>query len=233
MSIGARRLAVFTLFAGSFVLPPAGVRGDESSVLTIPVPERGKPSAAKVDAQGNIHLVFETQDGPRYARSTDGGRKFSPSIPLVDKTSRKPGLVFQAEEMAVGKGGVVHVVLSDNAWKLKLPKDEWGLHYARLEAGAKSFAPLKNINHKPSEGFSIAADDQGNVTCCWLADKLYANISKDNGKTFAPFAEINPDFDPCNCCTTRCTYAADGRLAILYRERPATSATCTSCCGTR
>ena len=30
--------------------------------------------------------------------------------------------------------------------------------------------------------------------------------------------EIDPAFDPCNCCTTSAAYGADGKLAVLYRE---------------
>src|SRR6185437_1773808 len=53
---------------------------------------------------------------------------------------------------------------------------------------------------------------------CWLADKLYVNVSHDNGASFGPIVEIDRSLNPCNCCTTSSTYAADGRLAILYRE---------------
>src|SRR5262249_42231298 len=69
-----------------------------------------------------------------------------------------------------------------------------------------------------SEGFSLAADAKGRVTACWLSDKLYANVSHDNGATFAPHVEINRAYDPCNCCTTSAVYGADGKLAVLYRE---------------
>ena len=65
---------------------------------------------------------------------------------------------------------------------------------------------------------SLAADDKGNVTACWLSDKLYANVSRDNGETFGPNVEIDPRFNPCNCCTTSAAYGEDGRLAVLYRE---------------
>ena len=40
----------------------------------------------------------------------------------------------------------------------------------------------------------------------------------DDGEAFSSYAEINPTYDPCNCCTTSCVYFADGRLAVLYRE---------------
>jgi hypothetical protein len=30
--------------------------------------------------------------------------------------------------------------------------------------------------------------------------------------------EIDPQLNPCNCCTTSSVYGADGKLAVLYRE---------------
>src|SRR5208283_5253150 len=81
-----------------------------------------------------------------------------------------------------------------------------------LDPGAAAFSPVRNINRKPSEGFSLAADDNGDVTACWLSDKLFANVSHDNGETFDPYIEINKQFNPCNCCTTSAAYGEDGRL---------------------
>jgi hypothetical protein len=153
-----------------------------------------------------------------YAKSTDNGITFGAAIPVVDRASRKTGLEYSGSDMALGKGGRIHVAMSTNAWKLKLPQEEWGFYYASLEPGAQAFSPVQNLNRKPSEGFSLAADDKGNVTACWLSDKLYANVSRDNGKTFGPYAEIDPVYNPCNCCTTSATYGEDGNLAVLYRE---------------
>ncbi len=90
--------------------------------------------------------------------------------------------------------------------------------YARLDVGAGAFSPLRNINRKPSEGFSLVADNNGKVTACWLSGKLYANVSHDSGETFEPIIEIKRQFDPCNCCTTSACYGEDGKLAVLYRE---------------
>jgi hypothetical protein len=108
--------------------------------------------------------------------------------------------------------------MSTNAWKLKLPQEEWGFFYATLDPGAAAFSPVRNINRRPSEGFCLAADEEGNVTACWLSDKLYANVSRDNGETFGPNLELNAGYNPCNCCTTSAVYGEDGRLAVLYRE---------------
>ena len=212
----ASAFAVVIVFQLSLLAANAGDRVNKVTVL--PILDRGEPVVAKTDTDGAIHLFFNSADGPRYAKSTDSGKSFSAAISVGDRASRKPGLKFDAWDMAVGKGGRVHVAMATNAWKLKLPQKEWGFFYANLEPGAKEFSSVRNINNKPSEGFSLAADDKGNVTACWLAGKLYANISRDDGKTFAPTVEIDPAYDPCNCCSTSATFGADGKLAVLYRE---------------
>jgi len=189
-----------------------------TTVTTVAVPHGGQPATAKTDAQGTIHLLFHSPHGPQYVRSLDKGKTFSKPIRVVDRGSQKPGLEFDVWDMAVGPAGRVHVALGTNAWKLKLPKDEWGFFYARLDPGEPAFTRVRNINHKPSEGFSLAANDTGHVTACWLADKLYANVSRDHGATFSPATEIDPALNPCNCCTTSAVYGADGKLAVLYRE---------------
>ena len=195
-----------------------GSGGAVDALTTVPVPDGGRPVVARADAEGTIHLLYNSKDGPRYVKSTDNGKSFEAPIPVVDEQSRKPGLEFEGWDMAVGKGNRVHVAMGTNAWKLKLPQEEWGFYYTSLDPGAKAFAPVRNINETPSEGFSLAADDKGAVTACWLSGKLYANVSHDGGKTFGPRMEINPAYDPCNCCTTSAVFGADGKLAVLYRE---------------
>jgi hypothetical protein len=187
-------------------------------VTTIAARPGLKPVVARIDNAGTIHLLCDSQDGPKYAKSSDGGMAFSDAIPVVSRSAEPAGLEYSAWDMALGKGGRVHVALSTNAWKLKLPQEEWGFFYSNIDPGSSAFPPVRNINRKPSEGFSLAADEKGHVTACWLADRLYANVSNDNGETFGPSVELNKDYNPCNCCTTSAAYGEDGRLAILYRE---------------
>jgi hypothetical protein len=199
-------------------IPSLASAGDSAGKVTlVAIPGGGKPIVARTDKYGTVHLLFDSENGPKYARSTDG-ITLSSAIPVVRDGSRPAGLEFSAWDMAVGKGGRVHIAMSTNAWKLKLPQEEWGFFYASLDPDASAFSPVRNINRKPSEGFSLAADDLGNVTACWLSDKLYANVSHDNGETFGPNLEINSRYNPCNCCTTSAAYGEDGRLAVLYRE---------------
>jgi len=201
-----------------FSTPALHAADRDSKLTTVPIPERGRPVVAKTDIKGTIHLLYDSAGGPKYVKSTDNGMSFGAAIPVVESRPQPQGLEFSGWDMAVGKGGRIHVALSTNAWKLKRPEEEWGFYYASLEPGAHAFSPVRNLNRKPSEGFSLAADAKGNVTACWLSDKLYANVSHDNGNTFANYVEINPAFNPCNCCTTAATYGEDGKLAVLYRE---------------
>jgi hypothetical protein len=189
-----------------------------SRIRVIRVPGSAKVVKAARSADGTIHLVSDSADGPQYVKSQDSGVTFSAPLAVVDSASLKPGLKFSTWDLAVGKDGRAHVAMGNNAWKLKLPQEEWSLYYATLGPGAKAFSPVRNLNRKPSEGFSLAADARGSVTACFLSGKLFAMVSRDSGETFAESAELNPLWNPCDCCTTAAAYGPDGRLALLYRE---------------
>ena len=158
---------------------------------------------------------------------------FGPAIAVVGEGSRKEGLEYSAWDMAVGKGGRVHVAMGTNAWKLKLPQEEWGFFYASLDPGAAVFSPVRNINRKPSEGFSLAADDKGNVTACWLSDKLYANVSHDNGETFAPSSKSIRDSTRATAAPRVPPTARTASWPCSIGRRRTTTGTCMSSCGTR
>lgn len=193
---------------------PAGA--EEPRVVATPGGLR--PQVARVDARGVIHLVAHSPTGPRYCQSRDGGETWSAPTAIVTSGDSPAGLEFEVWDVAVSPAGDVHVALGTNAWKLKRPHSEWGLHYTRRPAAADQFEPLRNINTRPSEGFALAVSPRGRVTATWMADRLYANVSTDGGDTFGPIVEFDPTADPCNCCTTSATYGSDGRLAVLYRE---------------
>src|SRR5262245_1912263 len=186
---------------------------DESTnrVSPIRVPGASKVIKAQSGTDGTIHLLFDNDEGPHYANSRDGGLTFSAPMAIVDAAAQKPGLKFSGEDLAVSKDGRVHVAMANNAWKLKLPQEEWSLYYAGLAPGAKAFSPVRNLNRKPSEGFSLAADGLGSVAACFLSGKLFAMVSRDNAETFGASAEINSAWNPCDCCTTSAAYGKDGK----------------------
>src|SRR5213592_4192663 len=209
----------FALLSLSFMMVVAGHSSERANrVNVIRAPGDAKVVKAQLGADGAIHLLLDAEDGPRYVKSTNAGVSFSAPMTIVDAASQKPGLKFQGEDLAVGKDGRAHVAMSNNAWKLKLPEEEWGFYCASLAPGAKAFSPVRNLNRKPSEGFSLAADDRGSVAACFLSGKLFAMVSRDHGESFGASAEINPAWNPCDCCTTSAAYGKDGKLAVLYRE---------------
>src|SRR5207247_10722523 len=135
----------------TFVGMSAGIAGERvNRVNVIRVPGDSKVVKAQLGADGAIHLLLDAEDGPRYVKSTDAGVTFGAPMTMVDAASQKPGLKFQGEDLAVGKDSRVHVAMSNNAWKLKLPEEEWGFYYASLAPGAKAFSALRTVNRKPS-----------------------------------------------------------------------------------
>src|SRR5262249_41614721 len=127
----------------ALTIASAALAENSDRVSIIPVPDHGRPVAAKMDAEGTIHLLYDSPDGPQYVKSTDHGKSFSPAISVADRESRKPGLEFHGSDMVVGKGNRVHVAMFTNAWKLKLPEEEWGFFYGSLDPGAKAFSPVR------------------------------------------------------------------------------------------
>lgn len=206
-------LVAFALFCPTVT---QGAAADRVSVIH--VPGASKVIKAQRGTDGTIHLLFDGEDGPRYACSHDNGVTFGESIGIVDLAAQKPGLKFSGEDLAVGPDGRVHVAMANNAWKLKLPQEEWSFYYASLAPGKKSFSPLRNLNRKSSEGFSLAAGEHGLVTASFLSGKLFVMESRDGGESFAPIVELDDSSNPCDCCTTSTAYGPDGRVAVLYRE---------------
>src|SRR5258706_300357 len=51
-------------------------------VSTIRVPGAGKVVKAQRGADGTIHLLFDSADGPQYVKSQDGGLTFSDPIAI-------------------------------------------------------------------------------------------------------------------------------------------------------
>lgn len=163
-------------------------------------------------------MACDSPRGPLYVSSRNQGQTWDSPMRLAKADAPRAGLEFTVWDLVVEPQGRVHVALGTNAWKLKLPKEEWGFFHARVDLTQGTEVVLRNINHRPSEGFSLAADGRGRVVACWLADRLYANLSTDGGATFGATQEIDSSLNPCNCCTTSAAFGADGRLAILYRE---------------
>src|SRR5689334_20336122 len=91
-------LAVLTL--GQAAAETAG----SGSVVIIRTPHGGEPAEATLGSDGRIHLLYgsNAEGIPYYVNSSDSGKSFNSPVPVVDTSSRRPGLVFSGEAMAVG-----------------------------------------------------------------------------------------------------------------------------------
>jgi hypothetical protein len=187
-------------------------------VKVIATPADGQVPDAEVDPGGTIHIAYVAGKDAWYVKATDDG-KIS-SAPL--RINSEPGTVhppnmFRGPDLALGKDGRVHVIWYVSAYQRKLPKDEWGVFYSSRDPGKSEFAASRNLNHKPSDNYSLAADEKGNVAVVWMAGKIVVSFSEDNGASFKDLSV--PIADPCECCASRALFTGNSVLAIAYREK--------------
>ena len=141
-------------------------------VKVIQTPNGGIVPDAEVDGRGVIHLVYVSGEDVYYVTSSDRGETFSPPIRVNSEPGTAYGGRYRGPDVAVGKNGQVHVVWYTNAYQRKLPKDQWGVFYTRLNASGTGFEPARNLSRRPSDNFSVAADGRGRVAVFWMAERV-------------------------------------------------------------
>jgi hypothetical protein len=182
-------------------------------------PAKGEVPDAEIDTSGAVHIAYVSGQDAYYVKSLDQGKSFSAPMRINSEPGTvHPANMFRGPDIAIGKGGRVHVAWYVNAYQRKLPKDQWGVFYAHLDPGESAFSVSKNLNQKPSDNYSLAADEKGDVAVVWMAGKLFVNTSSDNGNSFG-LAESVPAADPCECCASRALLGRDGSLYVAYREK--------------
>jgi hypothetical protein len=189
-----------------------------NEVRIVHTPNGGEVPDAEVDTRGAIHIAFVKGEDAYYAKSDNGGKSFSQPLRINSQPGTvHPANMFRGPDLALGQNGRVHVIWYVNAYQRKLPQDQWGVFCSHLDPGEKAFAQEVNLNHKPSDNYSLAADDQGHVAVVWMAGKLFVTESSDNGGSFRT-QEISIA-DPCECCASRALFSKDGTLTIAYRDK--------------
>jgi hypothetical protein len=207
------------LFALIITVVPCAARADVERVQVVSTPDKGEVPDAEIDSSGTIHLAYVVGEDALYVKSCDDGKTFSQPL----RVNSDPGTVhpphsYRGPDLAISKGGRVHVIWYGNGYQRKLPKEQWGVFYSHLDPGDTAFAASRNLNHKPSDNYSLATDHEGNVAVVWMAGGLSLTSSQDNGDTFA-LAETVSIADPCECCASRAFFSADSTLSIAYREK--------------
>ena len=195
---------------------PAGTSA--GSVTVIPTPNDGTVPDAQIDDRGVIHLVYLAGEDVCYVKSSDEGKTFSAPILVNTEQATAFGAKYRGPDLVLGKAGRIHVIWYSNAYQRKLPKEKWGVFYAHLEYSGTAFTPARNLNRRPSDNYSLAADGAGKVAVFWTADGAFVNTSDDDGETFSEATKID-QADPCECCATRAFFSPGGTLYLFYREK--------------
>jgi hypothetical protein len=218
---------------------PAG-----GKVLVLRTPNGGLQPEIAVDSSGTVHLVYLDGEPAAadvfYARSFDGGRRFSPAI----RVNSEPGSAIatgsiRGAQIAIGRNGRVHVAWNGSARAIPGGSESHGapgspMLYARSNPDGTAFEPQRNLMTRTMNldgGGSVAADGDGRVYVAWHAHpagddapgeetrRLWMARSGDDGATFSAESLIESvPAGVCACCAVRLFAAPDGRLALMYRS---------------
>lgn len=211
-----RRWSFIHLFL--IILLSASCSAPQPDVRIVSVPNGGITPDAEIDGRGILHLAYFSEGNVFYVTSEDNGATFTKPVRVNSEAGTAQAGMFRGPDLALGAEGRVHMVWYTNQYQRKRPKEEWGVRYARLEPGVATFTPEQNLNHIPSDNFSLAADGMGQVVVTWTSDALYTQYSEDSGQTFSEPGPI-AIADPCECCATRTYFSSTGDLYIGYREK--------------
>jgi len=212
--------AIVTFFLLISLAAYARPESAESGVRVVELPLEGSVPDAERGPDGALHVAFVADSNLYYSKSTDGGKTFSSPLQVNLDRGNVHGGRYRGPDLTVDGDGRVHVVWYNNGYQRSLPQDQWGVEYARLAPGESSFSGRRNLNHLPSDNYSVAADSRGRVAVFWTAEGLFTNLSTDGGDSFGEAVRVGEGgIDPCECCATRCQFTADGRLYLTYREK--------------
>ena len=167
-----------TLACAAAITGFAAGKDSEGRVQFCRVPAGGIQPQTVLDDAGALHLVYYAGDAHHgdlfYTRSKDGGTSFSPALPVNQGGSAIAAGTIRGAQLALGKGGRVHVAWngSNDQGTLNPDSGKRGapMLYARLNDAGNAFEPQRNLmlhSFGLDGGGSIAADRSGNVYVTW------------------------------------------------------------------
>lgn len=209
-------------------------------VTAVRLPNGGIQPQAVVDGAGELHLIYYSGDpsaGDVYYIHKPLSKNVAFSEPL--RVNTEPGTAIatgtiRGAQLAVGKGGRIHVV-----WNGVAPKGEDGLSrqylaYARLGIDGLTFERQRNLSLGTGDldgGGSVAADAAGDVYAVWHVSAPGKDESQgvvclarslDAGRSFRPTRRINPaPTGQCGCCAMKAFADSRNGLYVLYRSAQA------------
>jgi hypothetical protein len=164
-------------------------------------PHEQAPAQVAVGPEGNVYVVWQTTtpiegrrfpaSDLRFARSTDGGRSFEPTITVNDDAGGPPAS-HTFHNIAVGPDGTVYVSWIDSrnrASSSDPPEDSHG--------GSANGNALVHHDSVPGPDIRIAR-------------------STDGGRSFEPSVIV--DRGACPCCRTALAVSRDGKVYAAWRK---------------
>ena len=224
----------WALFVG-----PAATAGADPKVTLVRTPNGGLQPQAVMDAHHTLHLIyFKGEPGAGdliYVRQEPGQERFSAPLQVNSLPGSAVAIgTVRGGQMALGKGGRVHVAWNGSA-RAAEAKEARGtpMLYARLNDEGTAFEEQRSLNLATillDGGGTVAADDSGNVDVAWHAQEtgstaaeeerqVWVAHSKDDGESFS--SEIPAWTQPtgsCGCCSMRGLMDRDGSSYLLYRS---------------
>ena len=212
--------------------------GARADVKVVRAPAGAEVPEVVLDADGVLHLTYGLATAPGndysapgnsyYVQSRDRGLTFTAPVQL-----NRPGDFWggarmeRGPKLAVGRGGVIHVVSLGNYQK------GGGVWYTRSSDGGKTFEAGRNLLDVKTgcDNATVAADPEGNVYALWTdgrlgsdpksptASPIFMVRSRDDGRTFTKSEPVRHDYPgrACGCCRLEARVGADGYLYIAFR----------------
>jgi len=232
------------------VVSDAGRRGQAPSVAvardgSIHVVWIDKGQTGSADKLGHAHSpgghTHQAWADLYYARSTDGGKTFSPPIRVNAEDGELWGFAVSRPNIDIGPAGTVHVFYPANEISSKIGKPVAVSHYVRSTDGGKTFSKPVRLNGEPAEDLAevvhgglsqahvfgtMSAGQDGSVYALWLDTRdmtadwpvstVYLNVSRDDGASWEGEREVF-GAGACPCCQLTSTVADDGKLYVGQR----------------
>ncbi len=214
---GSRRI-----FSALFITIALGIGnlGAAQAVRVIQLPGSGIVPDAVIDNSGTVHVAYLDSADLYYIKSTDGGKSFSTPVRVNSEPGNVSGGRYRGPDLDIGADGKLHVIWYNRGYEQGLPREQWGVTYARIDPATGKASGERNLNGRPSDNYSLAANSTGAVAVIWTAAGMYLQTSSDNGATFSEPVRVLPEsVDPCECCATRALLTTDGGLYVIYREK--------------
>ncbi len=214
----------------------------EPATATAPASDAGMEHAGMQHGAGAAPDRHLSSMDLYFARSTDGGRRFSKPL----RVNREPGQVWgfavSKPKIAIAPTGTIHIAYPANAVSSVPGKSVLVMYYTRSNDGGKSFEQPRLLHQIPAldqsafmdGGFttahafgSIGVAPDGSVHAIWVdtrdwdrergAGSAYYARSTDDGRTFTAEAAALPT-DVCPCCQIMLAFDAASNVYVGARQ---------------